>query len=262
MIFERRKAYRCPVPPGQDQVQLVLPGPLKRRVPGKLVDESAGGFGVLVDPVPIKPEERLLLRIPAGWVQVRVAHVCPQGNKLRLGLQLLEELFSPEEEQSTQEESLPLYRARWTSSLWKLGLLGAVFMGAFGLGLIWFHHFHSEHHWGFRIFAQPEVSHSITNPTSSQPNSPDTPASEVLSLLEQHVAEELGPEVFLQPQAVELLQLSPRQQEGIRLIAQSPELKLGPHRRRAAYFQARALLSAEQLRRWQQFLAKMSSKER
>jgi hypothetical protein len=74
MGAEKRGAFRYPVPAkGQESVLRVG----KKQMPVRVLDESAGGFAVLVDRHPgVGTDDVVRLCTESGWHEVRVVHVC------------------------------------------------------------------------------------------------------------------------------------------------------------------------------------------
>lgn len=108
-LLTRRKSYRCPEPNAEFDSELRT---AQDCYPVTVLDESSGGFGVLVEgPIPLKPDDSAWLRHRSGWSEVRVVHVgpekssedeSPEGRKAspprtRLGLKRLRELEVPDD---------------------------------------------------------------------------------------------------------------------------------------------------------------------
>ena len=274
MVHERRKAYRCPVPASQQRVEVALESKPKATVPGTLLDESATGFGVLIPRLPVRHEDYLLLRIPAGWVRTRVVHVSPVGDQLRVGLQLVEELFSPEEE-TPLDESVPLVRGDRVQGLWAWWQGAALVVAiAVGMGaLAWSVRSsgssdelkaQSRNNEAPAAGKKKDAEPSEARAPSSNPQSPagspaasSAPASsqgeQILSPLEQQLAMHSGPAVFLAPKIVALLELSPRQKEMIQLLVQEAQKQPDRFHRLSLFLRAWSLLTPEQRRRWRQW---------
>ena len=69
----QRNSFRCPVAESRRQCALVVG---KKRLPVRLLDESAGGFAVLADAPPwVTENQRVQLVTDAGWFHVGVIHV-------------------------------------------------------------------------------------------------------------------------------------------------------------------------------------------
>ena len=72
-LGEQRSSFRCPVAESRRQCALRIG---KERMPAWLIDESAGGFSVLVDRPPnLEAEQTVLLQIDSGWFNVRVRSI-------------------------------------------------------------------------------------------------------------------------------------------------------------------------------------------
>ena len=70
---DRRGSFRCPV--ADSRMGCVLQVGAKR-VPGRLLNESAGGFSVLVGgPLDLGVDQTAELHSDSGWFEVQVAHV-------------------------------------------------------------------------------------------------------------------------------------------------------------------------------------------
>lgn len=109
----RRKSYRCSIGDAEFDSELRVD---QQRYPVAVVDESSGGFGVIVEgPLPLKPGDSALLRHRSGWSEVRVAHISPEESapqqsaaagsagagqfapqRMRVGLQRLRDLEMPD----------------------------------------------------------------------------------------------------------------------------------------------------------------------
>jgi len=255
MVHERRRAFRFRVPRDQQRVEVALESKPDQAVPAVLLDESATGFGVLIPRLPVRAENYLLLHLPAGWVRTRVIHVEPRGDQLRVGVQLVEELFSPEEE-TPLEESVPLVRGDRVQGLWSWWQ-GAVMVLALAGALGWLA-------WSVRSTgslgvskAQPlartktaEEPVAVSRPTSPQ----EADTSPVLSAAEQQLAMQLGPALLLHEQVASTLELSPRQKEMIRLLAQEAQERPERFHRLSLFMRAWKLLTPEQRRRWRRLL--------
>ena len=73
--LEQRESFRCRVLDSRQGCELTIGSNL---LPGTLLDESAGGFSVLVDRPPgLSAEQTAELRTESGWFAVRVVHVAP-----------------------------------------------------------------------------------------------------------------------------------------------------------------------------------------
>ncbi len=99
----KRRSYRFPVSDGQEAAELTV---RRRRYMVQLVNESSGGFAVLVDQdLRIKPNDKLELLTNMGRIEVRVAYVSelpPKANQknskdrpFRIGLERLGEIGGP-----------------------------------------------------------------------------------------------------------------------------------------------------------------------
>ena len=276
MVHERRRAFRFRVPRDQQRVEVALESKPHEVVPAVLLDESATGFGVLIPRLPVRAENYLLLHLPAGWVRTRVIHVEPGGDQLRVGLQLVEELFSPEEE-SPLEESVPLVRGDRVQGLWSWWQ-GAVLVVAIAVGmgaLAW-----SVRSSGSSGALKAQSRNNETPPAgkekekdaeptearapSSNPQSPaaipaassapdSSQGEQILSPLEQQLAMHSGPAVLLYPEIVPPLELSPRQKEMIQLLVQEAQKQPDRFHRLSLFLRAWSLLTPEQRRRWRQW---------
>ncbi len=101
---EKRGAFRCRVP-GSRRDSVLRVG--KKQIPVQVLDESAGGFAVLVNRHPgVGPDDVVRLCTESGWHEVRVVHVCKhepaisvgsgngqnQARQFRIGLERLRDL--------------------------------------------------------------------------------------------------------------------------------------------------------------------------
>jgi len=100
-LCNQRNSFRCPVTESRRRCELRIGAEL---LPARLVDESAGGFAVLVDRRPdLEIGQTVQLRTDSGWfdVQVRSAAEAPSPEEasdcFRLGLQRLGEAAPSEE---------------------------------------------------------------------------------------------------------------------------------------------------------------------
>ncbi len=255
MVHERRRAFRFRVPEDQQRVEVALESKPHETVPAVLLDESATGFGVLIPRLPVRAENYLLLRLPAGWVRTRVIHVEPRGEQLRVGLQLVEELFSPEEE-SPLEESVPLVRGDRVQGLWSWWQ-GAAMVLALAGALGWLA-------WSVRTTGSLGISEAKAPAKSQPPGEPDTlprfaspqeaDTFPVLSPAEQQLAMQLGPALLLHEQVASVLELSPRQKEMLRLLAREAEEHPERFHRLSLFMRAWELLTPEQRRRWRRLV--------
>ena len=93
-----RNQFRCPHNGTPDEATLLING---RQTPVRLIDESAGGFGVLADQCPpCQLGDEIRLNFDSAQFVVRVVYVCevPRGNSVtggpafRLGLERLADL--------------------------------------------------------------------------------------------------------------------------------------------------------------------------
>ncbi len=143
--FDRRKSFRCPVWHSRQDGELKVGAVW---IPVQLLDESAGGFAVLVDSLPhIKVDDAAQFRTEAGWFDVRVANVTQlepaetadkegsQGSAeteqptpvFRLGLDRLGELVVPEEDEGPRAgRTFHFHLARFFPSDAPMLMLGAV----------------------------------------------------------------------------------------------------------------------------------------
>ncbi len=255
MVHERRRAFRFRVPEDQQRVEVALESKPHETMPAVLLDESATGFGVLIPRLPVRAENYLLLHLPAGWVRTRVIHVEPRGEQLRVGLQLVEELLSPEEE-TPLEESVPLVRGDRVQGLWSWWQ-GAVMVLALAGALGWLA-------WSVRTTGSLGISEAKAPAKSQTSGEPDTAprfvspqeadAFPVLSPAEQQLAMQLGPALLLHEQVASVLELSPRQKEMLRLLAQEAEKHPERFHRLSLFIQAWELLTPEQRRRWRRLV--------
>ena len=253
MVQERRQAFRCKVPPGQQKVLVALESRPEETRPGVLIDESATGFGVLVERFPVRADQYLLLRIPAGWVRTQVIHVQPQGDRLRVGLRLVAELLGPEEE-SPLEEAVPLVRGDRIQGLWSPWQAAVVLLLvalASGTGF-WLARSASS------LEPVPAQEKRIAQVDPQQVSELSEELAKLLPL-EQQLAMRGGPSLLLEPEVQRQLALSPRQQETIRLLAQEAEQPLEPYHRLSLFLQAWNQLTLEQRRRWRQWMQKTLS---
>ncbi len=107
-LLARRKSFRCPLADADFDSELRID---QERYPVAVVDESSGGFGVLVEGAPpLRPDDSAWLRHRSGWSEVRVVHVRPEESTLsespdgrgpapqrtRLGLKRLRDLEVPD----------------------------------------------------------------------------------------------------------------------------------------------------------------------
>ncbi len=248
MVQERRRAFRCKVPPDQQKVLVALESKPEDTRSGILLDESATGFGVLIQRLPVRADQFLLLRTPAGWVRTQVVHVQPLGDRLRVGLRLVEELLSPEEE-SPLEESVPLVRGDRIQGLWS-SWQAAVVLCLVALGTA-------------TIFWLVRSSGALdrVRAASEKPGAGDVAAetaslqeTEQLLPLEQQLAMHAGPALLLEPEAIRQLQLSQRQQEMIRLLTQEAEQHPDRFHRLSLFLRAWMALDPEQRLRWRRWI--------
>ena len=103
---EKRSAFRCRVPASERESVLRVG---RKRIPVRVLDESAGGFAVLVGRRPgVAADDVVRLWTDSGWHEARVVHVCEHepaisdGNgggeretpQFRVGLERLRDLTS------------------------------------------------------------------------------------------------------------------------------------------------------------------------
>ncbi len=249
MVHERRRAFRCKVPPDQQKVLVALESKPEDTRCGILLDESATGFGVLMERLPVRADEYLLLRIPAGWVRTQVMHVQPVGERLRVGLRLVEELFTPEEE-TVLDEAVPLVRGDRIQGLWSTWQAAVVlFLVALAGGTAF---------WLIRSSgplspAQAENENVAAVDPNAEPSGTADSLDQLLPL-EQQLGMHQGPGLFLQPEIQKLLRLSPRQRETIQVLAQEAKQHPEPFHRLSLFIQAWNHLSLEQRRRWRHWV--------
>jgi len=108
-LLSRRNSYRIPVAGADFDSELRVN---QECYPVAVVDESAGGFGVVVEgPIPLQPNDSAWLHYRDGWTCVRVVHISPEESsaeptdsaqlsapgKLRLGLKRIAELQEPDD---------------------------------------------------------------------------------------------------------------------------------------------------------------------
>jgi hypothetical protein len=92
---EQRRAMRLAIPLGQDHGELRIHG---RDYPVRLIDQSAGGFGIQSEiPLEIKDGDLAALSWSGGCCRVRVLNRCQEENFTRFGVERLEELDSAED---------------------------------------------------------------------------------------------------------------------------------------------------------------------
>ncbi len=80
---DRRTAFRCPVVAARSPCTLQVG---ESQLPARLLDESTGGFGVLVEnPPALSVGQAARLLTDSGWFEVRVTHIAeaaaPEGKK-------------------------------------------------------------------------------------------------------------------------------------------------------------------------------------
>ncbi len=129
-LLARRKSFRCPLDDADFDSELRIN---QERYPVAVVDESSGGFGVLIEgPLPLKPDDSAWLRHRSGWSEVRVMHIGPEESpeaespdgrdaspqRTRLGLKRLRELEVPDGLPQSPWAALCDLRAHMT---WLLG---------------------------------------------------------------------------------------------------------------------------------------------
>lgn len=117
MAPERRESYRCAVMSGKDQALLHVG---RKRIRSQLLEESAGGFSLMVPNASIcKPGDCLLLEASSGRYKVRVVHCTEEGGAGRIGLQRLAALTGTSDK---------LEQSRGLSSLRGKGLVGTAIL--------------------------------------------------------------------------------------------------------------------------------------
>lgn len=136
MNVEQRKSLRTQIPEGHAPAVLFV-GDTKVDV--RILDESAGGFAVVVlADISLEPNQVHLLQTATGWCETRVARIeCYPDGKL-LGLVRLRNLAgSPETlAAGSQPESSALSQRAWSAGGGVLAAIcGAVAIGLF-LGLV------------------------------------------------------------------------------------------------------------------------------
>ena len=112
MSHDQRNSYRCPVDENRQR------GVLSRgntQWPVRVIDESAGGFAVLLEGyVELPAGEVLLLEKDAAKVEVLVAHCRRQQDGTKVGLQRMAELPDPTQlQQETPPFRWDIFRLRY-----------------------------------------------------------------------------------------------------------------------------------------------------
>jgi hypothetical protein len=139
---EKRRSFRCPIPASRRGAELSF-GPI--RLPAELVDESAGGFSVLVgDPRGLVVHGTARLRTANGWFEVQVVNIRrlgpqpgePDGAaadgcaRFRLGLKRLGELQPPDEARSAGLPRAVWFRLRGLLPFGASSLVGGLAIAA------------------------------------------------------------------------------------------------------------------------------------
>jgi hypothetical protein len=90
MFQERRATFRCPVQSHDGPALLKVSG---KELVVQLIEESAGGFGVVATQVKgLREGQEAMLTTTAGRYEVRIAHLTQVGETTRVGLNRLADL--------------------------------------------------------------------------------------------------------------------------------------------------------------------------
>jgi hypothetical protein len=118
----QRQSFRCPIDLSRQGTELVVGG---AHIPARLLDESAGGFGVLVPARAIvSANDKVVLHIAAGWFEVVVANVASLdefgpaadlgaeegATVLRVGLRRVREIDPPRRDRAALRRARILLR--------------------------------------------------------------------------------------------------------------------------------------------------------
>ena len=127
MGTDQRKSFRILAPDGQLQAVLKFG---RRWVNVRMVDSSAGGFGVAAsEALPVKRGDVLGLRTGAGWHEVRVARHESFSDGMLIGLERLGDIDDPRQLQGISSAWLESTTAR----IFTVGAL----VGAILAGFVW-----------------------------------------------------------------------------------------------------------------------------
>ena len=150
-IRDQRKSFRCAVAEARQSCELKV-GPIV--MPASLVDESSGGYAVVVDrPTGLDVNQTAELRTDAGWYAVRVVHITKvqprqyegvsltrPGPWYRLGLRRLGEAAPPDRHTVSLVAGSVRYRlGQWCPSggVWiAASVLFAIIVVAVPIGLM------------------------------------------------------------------------------------------------------------------------------
>jgi hypothetical protein len=139
---EQRQSFRCPVSGARQEGELKVG---EMRMPARVLNESAGGFAVLVDGPPgVEAGALVQLRTNAAWFEAKVASIirieppkteneaeegdATGGPTFRLGLCRLGDIASPDEENSRSvRRSLLFHLAQFFPSGPSMAVTGVVF---------------------------------------------------------------------------------------------------------------------------------------
>ena len=90
MFKEKRSSFRCPIQTNAGPALLKIGS---KEYVVQLVEESAGGFGVVAEQAPkLKEGQEALLATTSGRCEVAVTHITEVGEKTRIGLSRLADL--------------------------------------------------------------------------------------------------------------------------------------------------------------------------
>ncbi|MHB1034958.1 MAG: hypothetical protein ACYC35_19040 [Pirellulales bacterium] len=249
MTSDQRHSYRFPVLSERRDVSVVV-GSLV--APAQLVDESAGGFSVLISQrLELAVGQTLVVEIDGARVEARIAHVARAGEGLRLGLKRLDDLVPGE---AGLEPGGFLARFRFLRRLVRLGdglftleivlLTVVLLLAVVGAGLFW-NRLKPLAVWMPRArqevkpdaASEPSVSATLPPATSSaQPGSPvgsaaptsrfNVPSLDARAELSRWIERMPGPEVLMLPEVVKVLKLTKEQERKIRKIADDTQAVL------------------------------------
>lgn len=235
---DQRQSFRCPVR-GPSECVLEVGG---ATIPGQLVDESAGGFSVLVENPPESAiDQPARLRTDAGWFPVRIIHIqqqevsidnedagseeSPSKKCCRLGLCRLGDIMPWEQPRASWTFRCPWFQlGQWQSSSAIFTLLFGIALAfaVVGLSLL----MKNEHVMSSILgskYVQPSPLSSRaarTDPSRREAERPSADASN--SVKKRPVLSDLpGATPFQSPDVVTLLELTEQQIEQIKKIVEA-----------------------------------------
>jgi hypothetical protein len=248
MTSNQRQSYRFPVLSERRDVSVIV-GSLV--TPAQLVDESAGGFSVLISQrLELAVGQTLVVETDDARVEARIAHVARAGEGLRLGLKRLDD-------QTPGEAGLApgrfLARFRFLRRLVRLGdglftleivLLSVLLLvSVVGTGLFW--HFSKPldvHAPRVKQAAKPgaawespgltpssnerSAGNDLPNGSAAPSNGLSVPSRAPGTELSRWIERMPGPEVLMLPEVVKVLKLTKEQERKIRKIADDTQAVL------------------------------------